>query len=292
MLNRLIEQRFGISIQQGQRLAHLLFLAVSIMTFSVMALILGSSIFLTHAGAEYLPLSYLLMGLLSIPVYTWLSQVVDRTSRPKLFRYLLLVAMVVALILRGLIPLDTLPVYYVIHISFYFQWILVTEVLFPSLVADYFTSLDWKRYTPFLRMAIAVGGLLGGGLTSLLATQISTENMLLALPGLYAVVFAQLLYLEYTQTPIEGSSTEEEEGLVDNLKTLPLLLKNYPIISFLATSTFLFIVLYTVAEFQYFSIYSQTFNDQDLTTFLGIMRIVNNLIPFIILYFVTRPLIG
>ena len=292
MLNRLIEQRFELSSKQRRKLTHLLFLAISIMTFSVVALTVGNSLFISHAGTEYLPLSYILMGILSIPVYTGLSQIVDTTSRPQLFRYLLLGAIFLAIVLRLLINLDTLPVYYVIHIGFYCQWILVTEVLFPSLISDYFTSLDWKRYAPFLRMAMAVGGLLGGGLTSLLATQIPPEDMLLCLPILYGVVLGQIFYLEHSETQLETNLQEEEGNWLENIKTLPKLLDNYPIILFLATSTFLFIILYSVAEFQYFSIYAQTFaNDRELTSFLGLMRVINNIIPFIILYFFTRPLI-
>ena len=280
-------------LMRHTKLIRLLLLGISTTTFGVFALTIGISLFLSHAGAQYLPLSYILMGLLSIPLYTWLSQIVDHTSRPKLFRYLLIIAISISCIFRLLVNFEHASIYYLIHISFYFQWILVGEVLFPSLVSDYFTSLDWKHYTSEIRMSMAIGGLLGGLLTSLLAQFLAPKNLLLCLPCLYFVVFLQLFYLEKTEQTLEITSHQEDEiNLWENLQSLPKILQSYPIISCLASSTFLFIVLYSLAEFQYFTIYSQTFtDDRELTNFLGFMRVVNNVIPFVVLYFFTRPLI-
>jgi HEAT repeat protein len=292
MLKKILKQRLGLAGEQGSRLLHLLLLAVSMMAFSVVALTVASSLFLSHVGATYLPLSYVLMGLVSLPAYTWLSQVVDRYSRVLLCQIFLIGGIIITLGLRALLELDATWTYYALHVGSYFQWILVPEVLFPSLVSDYFTSLDWKRYAPFLKMAMAVGGLLGGGLTALLAGKISPENLLWSLPVLYAIALVQLTYLNTRQTPLAGSppSKTAEEF---NWKTLPTLLQNYPIIFFLASSTFLYILLYSIAEFEYLSIYAQTFSDkQQLTRFLGIMRVINNILPFFILYLVTRPLIA
>jgi HEAT repeat protein/MFS family permease len=293
MLNQFIASRFGISLTQGHKLVQIFFLAVSIFCFSVLGLIIGISLFLNRAGTEYLPLSYIIMGLCSLPIYTWLSKVVDTISRPKLFRYLLILAIIVVILLRIFLVLDQLIIYYLIHIGCYLQWIVVTEVVFPSLIADYFTSLDWKKYTSFIRMAMALGGLLGGGLASLLSQKLTTENILFSLPIIYIIVFGQLVYLEHSERPLEDnnySNLEFSENL-GNLKTLKKIVKQYPIIIFLSSSTFLFIVLYTIAEFQYFTIYSQNFSQEALTSFLGIIRIVNNIIPFVILYLFTQPLI-
>lgn len=293
MLKQILKQRLRLAGEQGSRLAHLLLLAVSMMAFSVVALTAASSLFLTRVGAAYLPLSYVLMGLVSLPAYTWLSQVVDRYSRVRLCQAFLLLGILLSLLLRGLLELDATWTYYALHVGSYFQWILVPEVLFPSLVSDYFTSLDWKRYAPFLKMAMAVGGLLGGGLTALLATTMPPENLLLSLPILYAIALAQLVYLDARQMPLTASSSATETEDRWSWKTLPTLLQSYPIIFFLASSTFFYILLYSIAEFEYLGIYAQTFPDsQQLTRFLGILRIANNVLPFFILYFVTRVAIA
>jgi HEAT repeat protein len=273
------------------RLTQLFLLALSMMNLSVIGLTLGSALFLQHAGASSLPLSYMVMGAVSIPIYLGISKVVDRTHRPRLLQYYLILALGLTLSLRLLILLAHPWVYFMVYISFYIQWTLITEVLFPSLITDYFTTLDWKRYAPSLRMATALGGLLGGGLTSLLSLRVSPENLILILPLFYAIAFIQLLYLDHTQKPIDPSPAANlpASGKISPLRTL----KDYPIIGFLATSTFLTILLYTISEFLYFSLYTQTFEgDRQLTRFLGMMRTLNSIIPLIILYTCTQPLLN
>ncbi|MBE9116726.1 cyclic nucleotide-binding domain-containing protein [Lusitaniella coriacea LEGE 07157] len=293
MLKRIFKKCFALPREQGGRIVHLLLLAVSTMMLNVVGLTVASSLFLSHVGAAYLPLSYILMGVLSLPAYTWLSQVVDRYNRVRLCQGLLGLGISLTLGLRLLLDLDAIAVYYALHIGFYFQWILVPEVLFPSLVSDYFTSLDWKRYAPFIKMAMAFGGLLGGGAIALCATQVPPQDMLWFLPVLYGVVFVQLVYLARSQTPLETNPPTQERSALESLKSLPNLLKQYPIIFFLANSTFFYIILYSIAEFLYLGIYARSFaNSQELTSFLGLMRVVNNILPLIVLYVFTRPLIG
>ncbi|MDB9312013.1 hypothetical protein PN462_02790 [Spirulina sp. CS-785/01] len=278
--------------RKNSKLINLLLLAVSATTFSIFSLTLGTSLFLSHAGVEYLPLSYLMMGVAAFPIYTGISRIVDNTSRPRLFRYLLIGATLLVLILQRLLFLDTLPIYFVLHIGAYIQWILTLEVLLPSLVTDYFTTLDWKRYTHWLRMAMAIGGLLGGGLASILAQPLTNEQMLLGLPLLYGITFLQLCYLERTITPIAPGYSEEKTKTQLSWRNLPQLLKQYPVIFFLAGSTSLFILLYITSEFLYLRIYAEAFtDDRSLTRFLGLMRVVNNLLPLFVLYCVTRPLL-
>ncbi|NEO28485.1 MAG: hypothetical protein F6K03_16800 [Kamptonema sp. SIO4C4] len=277
---------------QNSRLFNLLLLAVSATTFSIFALTLGTSLFLSHAGVEYLPLSYLMMGVAAIPIYTGISRIVDNTSRPRLFRYLLLGATLLVLIIQRLLSLETLPVYFVLHVGAYIQWILTLEVLLPSLVTDYFTTLDWKRNTHWLRMAMAIGGLLGGALASILAQPLSPEQMLFGLPILYGITFLQLWYLERNVTPLTPSASEKNLKTQLNWQDLPQLFQQYPVIFFLAGSTSLFIILYISSEFLYLHIYAQTFSDdRSLTRFLGLMRVVNNLLPLFVLYCITRPLL-
>lgn len=279
-----------------RRLTPFLGLAASIMVLNVFAYTLASSLFITHAGAEGLPLSYIAIGLFALPLYTWFSQVVDRYKHTRIFQVLVMGGMLFSLMLRGAIGLDTLPVYYIIYIVFYFQWTLQLDVLFPSLVSDYFTSREYNRNIPYLTMAQAVGGLLGGGLTSLSSSYLSTEDLFLILPVLYGAIALQLAYLDRVEDPLEQtqSPSAKNNSFVENIRVLPLLWKRYPIIGFLIASIVLWIALYSLAEFQYYQIYEATFqgNARELTRFLGLFRAANDILQLLILYFVTRPLIA
>lgn len=284
-------------LRQGKlrRLTPFLGLAASVMALNVFAYTLASSLFITHAGAEGLPLSYIAIGVVAIPLYTWFSQVADRYEHTRIFQVLLVGGLLFSLMLRAAIAIDTLPVYYIIYLVFYFQWTLHLDVLFPSLVSDYFTSREYNRNSPYLTMAQAFGGLLGGAMTGILSSYFSTENLLFAIPVFYGAIFIQLLHLDRVEEPLETSqnSTSATNSFVENLKVLPLLWRRYPIIGFLIASIVLWITLYSLAEFQYYQIYEATFagNDRALTQFLGLFRAANDILQLVILYFFTRPMI-
>ena len=293
MLKRLLKERFPRVNQKDWLLILFLSIAASIMALNGLAFTVGSSLFLTHAGPENLPLSYILMGVLSIPIYGWFSQVVDRFKRAQLFCYMLLVTILFCGLLRVFVHVGGLPLYYAMFIGFYFQWEMHTDILFPSLVSDYFNTLDYKRYSSFLAMAMAAGGLVGGGLTTVLADYFSTEDILLTVPVVCAIAIAQLAYLDFFFKPIGGNKHDDSQsGFVADLKTFPKLVKRYPMIIYLAISAVLVIILATIGEFQFFSIYSTEFpNEQKLTGFMGEMRIINNAVQFAVLYFFTQPLV-
>lgn len=196
MLKRLIKQSSQFLDRKPPLLNRFLLLVISIMSFNVIGETISTTLLLSKAGPKHLLLCHLIIGVLSIPAYTVFSQLVQRFSHLKLLKYLLLGTILFTLILRFLLKLNTLPVYYFVFISFNFQWILLLDIMFPSLVFDYFTVLDWKRYTHFLAIAQAAGGLLGGALVSWLANYLITENMLLVIPFLSGVSLVQIISLK------------------------------------------------------------------------------------------------
>lgn len=68
------------------RLTQLCLLAATMLIYSVLGMAIGNSLFVSYVGAAHLPLAFLLIGLCSMPAYVLFSQVVDRYSRPQLFR--------------------------------------------------------------------------------------------------------------------------------------------------------------------------------------------------------------
>jgi len=81
MISQFVEQRFNLSTWKVNRLTQFLLLAVTMLTYSIMAMNIANSLFLSNAGAEYLPLSFIFLGLFSTLAYGGVSQIVDRFSR-------------------------------------------------------------------------------------------------------------------------------------------------------------------------------------------------------------------
>ncbi|MEM8613906.1 MAG: cyclic nucleotide-binding domain-containing protein [Cyanobacteria bacterium P01_H01_bin.105] len=277
------------SLQDG-RLTQLLLLAVTVLIQSVMAIAVANSIFVSQMGASYLPLAFMLIGLCSMPAYIGVSQVVQRVRSPQLFRGALVLLLGLLVAARLALPLDTAPVYYGLLAVSFFQWDICNNILYPSLLTDYFTTLEYKQYAPYIGMTQAVGTLIGGGLVSGLSQWLDTPDLLLCLPVVIAISILQLTYLDRTQRPLSTQPTETV-GVLESLQSFPELAKRYPLVLFLAASSFLLVIIYLSSEFLWFSIYGQEFNQRELTVFLGLMRVVVSIVQIIVLYGLTRPLL-
>ncbi|MGC1216406.1 MAG: cyclic nucleotide-binding domain-containing protein [Phormidesmis sp.] len=273
------------------RLTQLLLLAATVMIYSVLGMAIANSLFVSYVGADHLPLAFIFIGLCSIPAYILFSQIIDRYSRPQLFRAVLLGSIPAVLGLRLLLSQGSPYGYYLLLIAIFFQWDFHNNVLYPSLLTDYFTTLEYKRYAPYIGIAQAVGTLLGGGLTAVLSHYLRTRDLLLCMPAIFLVGVVQLAYLENSQRRINVDTPHSSVGIIESLRTFPDLVKRYPLVPFLASSSFLLVIIYISSEFLWFSIYGAQFSDQALTGFLGLMRIVISLIQVAVIYGATRPLL-
>ncbi len=277
-------------IKQFDRLPQLLLLAVTVLIYNVMAMAIANSLFVSQVGAGQLPIAFMLIGLCSVPIYGAFSQIADRYSRLLVFRYVLLGSIVLMIGLRWLIDLNATWVYYLLLIAIFFQWDFYNNLLYPGLLTDYFTTLEYKRYAPFIGIAQAVGTLVGGGLTLLLSNYLPSRELLWCLPWFMGIAFGQLVYLERSQRRLQ-TIKEEKLSIVESWKILPELGKRYPLVFFLAASSFLLVIIYLCSEFLWFNIYGQQFDESQLTGFLGLMRMIISLIQVVFLYGVTRPLL-
>ncbi|MCM1982943.1 cyclic nucleotide-binding domain-containing protein [Lyngbya confervoides] len=275
------------------RLGQLWLLAVTVLAYSVLEMAIANSLFLTHVGAYQLPLVFICIGLGSLPAYTFFSQVVDRYSRPQLFRIMLGVAIGVSLGLRGFIALDIPGIYYLLMILLFFQWDFHNTLLYSSLLTDYFTATEYKQLAPLIGIGQAVGMLLGGSITLGLSRIIPTANLLFVVPILLGLAMVQLFILEKTHTQVVAapSSPRIKIGLLENLHTFPGLVRQYPLMLFLAASSFLLVIIYLTSEYLWFSVYEQHFTSDQLTQFLGLIRIIVSLTQVVVLYCFTRPLL-
>ncbi len=275
----------------SSRLLHILALAAIVMALNVMSYTLASSLFVSNVGAAGLPLSYILVGLASSPIYGWFSQIVDRIPHRSLFRYWALLSGSVVLGLRALVFWDIPPIYYALYVGVYFLWTLQLDILLPTLISDYFTSREYKRIASYITVCQAIGGFMGGMIVGVLANLLSTADILLFVPTLYLVVFALVWNLQRREQPVPPEESDRHaDAPPSNLREL---LRQYPIFKWLAGSTFLWIVLYGIAEYLYFDAYAQHFADhpQRLTAFLGSFSAINSILQVLVLLLITRRLL-
>ncbi len=291
MREQFLAQRTNLFLSPSSRLTQLLLLAITMLIYNVMAMAIANSLFVSHVGAGNLPLAFIAIGICSIPAYGLFSTAIDRYSRPLLFRYVLYGAIPLVLGLRLLISGQQDISYYVLLIFVFFQWDFQNNILYPSLLTDYFTTIEYKRYAPYIGIAQAIGTMLGGGLTILLSQYLSTANLLLCLPALLTLASAQLIYLESSQRSLDKPKPQQKISLLESIHSFPDLVARYPLALYLAASSFLLVIIYISSEFLWFNIYGQYFEEATLTKFLGLMRIIISVLQVIVLYGVTRPLL-
>lgn len=294
-LIRQIERRLGIPASQMRSLAHFVLLGFTIMAAQAIGMTLGRSLFLAEAGAENLPLFFIIMPLVLMSVSAGFTNIIDRFNRPRLFRVVLWAAAGLIIGIRLLIPLDWVSIYFILYILIWLIYILQFRIEFWTLVADYFTTLELKRFTALISLGTTAGYLLGSILVGVISRTISLENQLLFLPVLYAIAIGQIYYLESRQHPLPAESPKPKVKKVkfaETWETLTKLSRHYPIAIFLVANIFGIALVRGIGEFEYSALYKQEFPDkQELAAFLGLVTAALTAIQFAIISFVTTPLI-
>ena len=295
MLNSLLQRYLRLSVQT-QRLAHFLFLILTLTTSQALFALLSRSLFLDQVGAESLPLLFTITPVVLIIVSTGFIGAINRISHIRLFRWILFGSILFVGGIQVLIAQQTTIIpYFSLYILSNILSVLLIKISFYTLVFDYFTALELKRYTAVLSLSANLGFLLANSLGSLIVQFIPPEKLLLAIPLLYTIAIAQLVYLERDQQAIEinpSGASQSPQGLLESLKKFPRLTQQYPIIFYLAASTLIILLLRLLTEFLFSTVYAQQFpQKQDLTSFLGISSTIFSLVQLLLTSGVTTPLI-
>jgi hypothetical protein len=282
---------FSIATMPTIRSVLFLLIAGTIAAANSLGYAVSTGLFITNAGAESIPIFYLMLGLFSTPVSVMGSRVLDRYSHIRLLQWLMAIAIVGLSLFRWKLELGILPVYYLIHITIHLLDLL-SGVLLWTLLNDYFSLPKLERYTSLIVMAMTVGGAIGGVTIRLISDVISIPNLLFSVVILDATLIAQLMLLERFEKPSDRSTCQSNYVSLRNIKVVIEELSKFPMIALLAISMVLSVMLWGISELQFFTIYSHSFPDQaELTGFLGLMSACASVLEFGVTYFVTRPLI-
>ncbi|MCM2269606.1 MAG: MFS transporter, partial [Thermoanaerobaculia bacterium] len=291
MLLRSLAGRLDVPVERVSRLG--IFVAIAVVQYAANALARTASeaLFLANAGAEGLPIYLIVVGFTAVPMAGWMSRLIDRMPKVKLFRASLLLAVGAAVGLRLLAGTGARPAWFAILIGVVLIEMLL-NIQFWVLVSDYFTTLEQKRLVAILTVSLAAGGTLGGSFANLLADLFATADLLLVFPVFYVAVAALVTWLGRRERPFESSASEGGESLRESLGTLPKLLAEYPIITLMALVGFLDVFLGAVGSYLSYTVYTQRYPDErELTEFLGTLRAVMCILQVVLVMFVTRPLI-
>jgi len=268
------------------RPAQFLLMAFLLAQSEIYAWTLASSLFLTKVGADALPEYYIFFAVITVPISAVFSGIIDRWPRIRIFQVFLVIFLCISLGL-GFIANQGEWGCYAVYLGISVSCLMLAS-LYYIIFADYFTSTEVKYLTGRSSIAMALGGMSGGGLVSLLSLAIEPQTALMLTPILVALVLLHSLWLARREKPLGEPESAAEEGIVESLKLLPRIAKRYAIVPLLGAAIFFNCFLQCINEFLAFSIYEHTFtHEEELTAFLGIVGASLNIFGVLMVFFFT-----
>ena len=247
-----------------------------------------ASRFLAAVGAEGIPLYYILYAVVSIPLAAFITGVIERLPRRRILVGALAIftALTVALpILPAMGAVRPYAAYLIVRV---FEHLIYS--VYYILIADYFSVTDSKRYAGRIALGMAVGGLIGGGLLTVVAAFGGPVAAAFAAPALVALALVYGGWVTRRHQPLDAAApAASRETVLDSLRVLPQLVQRYPLIALMTAAMFLNVLLQCFAEFLAFSIYTIHFPQADqLAVFLGLVNAGLSVLGFVVIVLFTE----
>lgn len=222
----------------------------------------GTSQVLSEEGSQGLPLVYVLLAVVSIPLASGISAALGRWRTSQICRSICWASLLLCLLLRAALVLDVTGASQAICISAY-----VLEIMFDTLfwlsVSEYLTTIELKRYTPFLAMAFGVGGIFGGFLAMGFCALLPADDLLLLNAALFGACWLQFVRMERNLERLAGETDEEETGLIGAVRSTFVVLRAFPLTGAIAAGILLMSSLFCFQDYLALSIYAENIPDED-----------------------------
>ena len=219
------------------------------------------AIFLTEAGADRLPLIYLLtplVMLLYIPVFSYLMA---RVGIDRLFDITIGILVLGGVALFALLSAEDARSNLVLLIAvklYVNMWLYALYTLYWNFTDSYFDILDAKRLFSFFSGGSAFGAMLGGALTAFLIHFIDVHYLFLVWSGVTLLSAPLLIYTRRIATQIDMDETldETQPGFLEQMRHLFQTLRSSRYVFVLSLITFVTLAITLICEYQYMSIFS------------------------------------
>ncbi len=271
---------------------HFLGIAATLAAAKVLLSTIGVAQFVSEQGAAGLPPFYVGFAAIAILLSFGLGSIIDRVPKVRLAQ------LTFAALLGGTAALCIPLALGVPGIGFALlasatAFEIILDIVFWVVVAAYLDAFEFRRGTPLIYMALALGGAAGGTIARVGAGTLSPPDFLLLLLPLAVLLMVQLdvVARRLREVPDNHSDLDgAEEGSGPLL--LGRLLKRYPLALLIALNALVVTLLYGLSEFLVLSIYETRFaSDVELTEFLSLLFAFMQIIEFGLLYTLTRVLL-
>jgi hypothetical protein len=256
----------------------------------------GDAAFLSHVGAEALPIVFILTPLVML-VYTGIFSVLMvrfSLDRMVMLTLMLLVAggVLFWLFLKG--GGDSEPLYYALKL-YLAMWYIALYSLFWNYTDAYFDIQDAKRLFPLFAAFCALGTASGALLVNLLATTIPLSGFLLiwSALALATIPFVRLLGKSWRQiAENDAEAGEDAAGVMDWLAMLAGSFRTSRYTVVLTATLFVTLLMTNLAEYQYATVLQEGRSEAELAALFGALYAASNIFNLFICLFVFNRLVS
>ncbi|HEY0650227.1 hypothetical protein, partial [Phenylobacterium sp.] len=258
----------------------------------------GDAAFLTHVGADKLPVIFLLTPLVML-VYTALFSYllvrfsIDRVVEATLGLLIAGGAILWALIEVGLPKPWDVTLYYALKL-YLAMWYIGLYTLFWNFTDTYFDIQDAKRLFPLFAAFCALGTTLGALIVSALAAVMPMHAFMLVWAGvaLATAPVAMMLRRRWTRiadtdTDLDGEPTNVRTQFLQVARTF----KSSPYAVTLVMTLFVTLLMTNLAEFQYSTVLQECRNEAELASLFGRLYAATNIFNLVVCLFVFNRLV-
>ncbi|HEY0646339.1 hypothetical protein [Phenylobacterium sp.] len=258
----------------------------------------GDAAFLTHVGADKLPVIFLLTPVVML-VYTAVFSYllvrfsIDRVVEATLGLLIAGGAVLWALIEIGLPkPWDT-TLYYALKL-YLAMWYIGLYTLFWNFTDTYFDIQDAKRLFPLFAAFCALGTTLGALIVSLFANVLPMHAFMLVWAGVAVATAPMALLLRRrwrriadTDTDLDGESTDVRTQALRVVRTF----RTSPYAVALVLTLFVTLLMTNLAEFQYSTVLQKGRSEAELAGLFGRLYAATNVFNLVVCLFVFNRLV-
>ena len=272
---------------------HFLGIAATLAAAKVLLSTIGVSLFVAEQGAAGLPPFYVAFAAIAILLSFGLSAIIDRAPKVRLAQVTFAGLLVGTAALRLLLALDVPGVSFALLASAT-AFEIILDIVFWVVVAAYLDAFEFRRATPLVYMALALGGAAGGVVARVGTGFLPPADLLLLLPPLAALVVVQfgVVASRLPEVPENHPDTADEADRGLSPRLLGRLLKRYPLALLIALNALVVTLLYGLSEYLILSFYESRFTSEaELAEFLSVLFAVMQIVEFGLLYTLTRALL-
>ena len=288
-----LQRWLGLPAARARCVGHFLGIAVTLAAAKVLLSTIGVTLFVAEQGAAGLPPFYAAFAAVAILLSFGLSSIIDRVPKVRLAQIVFGGLLVGTAALRVPLALEVPGVGFALLASATAAEI-IFDILFWVVVAAYLDGFEFKRATPLVYMALALGGAAGGVVARVGAGALAPADLLLLLPPMAALVVVQFAVVASRLREVPEAhpdSVDEEDARLGPI-ALGRLLRRYPLALLIALNALVVTLLYGISEFLILSIYEARFaSEAELAEFLSLLFAFMQVVEFALLYSLTRLLL-